>query len=449
MNQLVSAFLAKHNFPVYMNIGAVVNALLDDMNSGLGVNSKKGSGKCTLRAGEDMIRTWCMPPAKQPKKKSVIVIDAGGTNFRSCLVTFADDGVPSISDMQKTVMPGVAKELSKKEFFDQIAQNLEHLKDKSDRIGFCFSYAMEITKDGDGIPKSFSKEVKAPEVVGCRVGKELASALKAHGWKKIKKITLCNDTVAALLAGAAGTPEGVRYSSYIGFILGTGLNAAYIQPPVKGVKGLEKEQIVVCESGKFDKIVRSDFDIELDKKTVHPGLYLTEKCCSGAYLGHVVCEVLRSAALDGIVSAPCAKALRALTDGDDASSPKISLIDVDSFMYAPYKKETAICSVCASWASEEDYTVVYELVDAVIERCSRYAAAILGAAVIQSGKGTHPAEPACILCNGTTFFKTHHLRTYVEEFLDELLIRERGLYYEIVTKENDITLGAAVAGLTD
>ena len=35
-----------------------------------------------------MIRTFCNPPENSAKNQTVIVIDAGGTNFRTCLVTF-------------------------------------------------------------------------------------------------------------------------------------------------------------------------------------------------------------------------------------------------------------------------------------------------------------------------------------------------------------------------
>ena len=48
------------------------------------------------------------------------------------------------------------KKLTEKEFFEQIADNLEHLKNKSDRIGFCFSYPMTIKENGDGILLGFS-----------------------------------------------------------------------------------------------------------------------------------------------------------------------------------------------------------------------------------------------------------------------------------------------------
>ena len=87
MNNQVSAFLAAHNFVNHVDVLSVAQAILFDMRKGL---KKEG-------ADEDMIRTFCNPPEKSAKNQSVIVIDAGGTNFRSCLVTFDDAGLPSIS----------------------------------------------------------------------------------------------------------------------------------------------------------------------------------------------------------------------------------------------------------------------------------------------------------------------------------------------------------------
>ena len=152
MNYSVSAFLARHNFVNHSDVNLIANAILDDMNKGL-------SGQ---KSDQDMILTYSLPPKSKVKNKSVIVIDAGGTNFRSCLVTFDENGNAIISDLEKTKMPAIDEELSKKEFFNQISKNLEHLKNKADSIGFCFSYPMTITQDGDGFVTGFSKEVKAP-----------------------------------------------------------------------------------------------------------------------------------------------------------------------------------------------------------------------------------------------------------------------------------------------
>lgn len=431
MNNAVSAFLSSHNFVRHVDVNTVAESILDDMNRGL-----KG-----LKSDEDMIPTWCMPPKSKVTNKSVIVIDAGGTNFRSCLVTFDVNGTPSISEMEKTKMPGVERELTKKEFFDQFAANLEHLKNKADSIGFCFSYPMQITENSDGILLGFSKEVKAPEVVGCKIGECLKEALVAHGWNEPKRVTMLNDTVAALLAGAAISKKGKEYSSYIGLILGTGMNAAYIQPEIP-TRNNFPQQIVVCESGKTRCVNRSDFDISLDKKTQKPGEFYMEKLCSGAYLGPVVYEMLQVAASENFFSDGVNKALSQLKE--------FTTIQMSEFLDAPYNTECALSKLCAdNNATAEDYDRMYQLLDAVAERSARHAAAILVAAVVQSGEGKLATKPVCILCNGSTFYKTHMINNRVHGYLDEILTKQYGLYWDIVSVDDDITLGTAIAGLIE
>ena len=427
MNKKVAAFLLKHNFPINQDINSVVDSLLFDMNEGL----------CNRPSGQDMIKTYSEPPLDSPRNKSVISIDAGGTNFRSCLVTFDQNGLPTINDMQKTKMPGVEKELSKKEFFDAFALNLEHLKDKASNIGFCFSYPMTITEDGDGCLLGFSKEVKAPEVVGCHIGKELALALKEHGWKNELKISMLNDTSAALLAGAACVPEGTKYSSYIGFILGTGMNGAYIQSPDEKYPELKK-QIIVCESGRFDKVMQADFDIAFDKKSSQPKTSLMEKLCSGAYLGPVAYEAISLACEDNLFSKKFTDALKTVDS--------LTLIEVDQFLHSPFGS-SMLSNLLKENATEEDYVIFTELLDALTDRASRMAASILSACAIQSGEGKNPCKPICMLCDGTTFYKTYKVKERIISYLEQFLVRERGIYYEVVSCDNDITLGSAIAGL--
>ncbi len=442
--QTASAFLGRHGFAASAyDVNTVIEGLLYDMQKGL----DEGTGDLTtMAAAEDMIPTWGLPPESAPKNTSVIVIDAGGTNFRSCLVTFDANGEATISELEKTSMPGIERELPKKEFFEAIAKNLDHLKNKAKRIGFCFSYAMNITPDGDGQVLHFSKEIKAKEVEGSLVGACLSDALVARGWERPEKITLLNDTTAALLAGASNATEGRAYSSYVGFILGTGMNTAYIEPgEVKKIASLRDSkgntapvpEIVVCESGRYNKIQRSDFDLAFDKTANTPGLYVMEKMCSGAYLGPVAGIILKTAAEEGLFTAPVAAAIKALD--------KVELKNLDQFLYAPKNAETLLGAVAAK-GTQEDADMMATLLDAVIERSARLSAALVAAAVIKSGKGYSAALPVGIVCDGTTFYKTHHLNSRLIGYLNEVLTAQRHIYFEILSIDNDITLGSAVAG---
>lgn len=429
IKEQVSTFLKKHNFNEELSVQHIADLIFYDMNLGLFGGSEK--------AGEDMFKAWILPPEQKPVNKNVIVIDAGGTNFRTCLVSFDEKGAFTISDFKKTKMPGIERELFKEEFFNEIADRIEYLRDRAERIGFCFSYAMSITEDADGIPNAFSKEVKAKEVLGCPVGKTLLEVLRARGWKKIEKVVLLNDTEAALLAGKACGKEGINFSSFIGFIFGTGINAAYIQPEINTEEVKIKKQIVVCESGKCDKIPLSDFDKSMDKKCVVPKQYPLEKQCSGAYLGAVALEMLLSAADDGLLSAECAQKVKDLKS--------LSLIEADDFMHAPYKEGT-VSSLCFN---DEDREKIFLLFDALIDRAAKNGAAILCACARMSGEGKDCLHPIGMLCNGTTFYKTNRLYERIFSYLEGTLTKQNGIHYEILTLDDDITLGTAVAGLVE
>ena len=421
MNANVKSFLEKHGFYQELDLNSLVKSFIADMHAGL----------LGQKADQDMIRTYIDPSTIKMQDKSVIVIDAGGTNFRSSLVTFSKTAAPTFSNFEKSKMPGTERELSKKEFFDQIASNIERFKNTCREICFCFSYAMTITEEADGILKSFSKEVKAPEVVGCHIGAELKKALIEHGWTNDPKIVLLNDTASALLAGSGSE----KYSSYIGFILGTGLNAAYVQSERSDYPGLKK-QIIVCESAKFSGFKNSDFDILVDEKSVKPGYAPYEKLCSGAYLGPVAFEVLHMGAKEGLFSAQFAEAV--------SSIKAISTIEVNEFLHK-YAESKSVAPETFAKATAEDAAVLFELFDALVDRMAKLAAVILASCIMQCGEGKDKAKPICIACNGTTFFKTYKVIDRTKDYLAKII--DGKFFYEFLPNEVDITTGTAMAGL--
>ena len=99
------SFLKRHNFD--LNLADNLNQkIVEDMKKGLNTG---GSDQAMIKAGSAAV-------GEIKEGESVIVIDAGGTNFRSSLVTKTKDGI-EISDFQKTSMPAIDRELNKKEFY--------------------------------------------------------------------------------------------------------------------------------------------------------------------------------------------------------------------------------------------------------------------------------------------------------------------------------------------
>lgn len=419
-------FLEENNFRCdESEIESYVKLLMEDMEDGL------AKGEDEQKNGQEMARTHRMPPKCNPKNESVIVIDAGGTNFRSCLVTFDENGFANIQNIVKTKMPGVEKELSKAEFFNEIANNIEYLKNSANKIAFCFSYCMRNLPNGDGELVSFAKEVKAPEVVGCQIGKSLTDILESRGWNKIEKVVLLNDTVAALNVAALFDFEN-KYSSYIGFILGTGMNVAYV----------EKEQVVVCESGKCPALPMSTIDMEFQKLTSNPDMYKLEKMCSGGYLPGLILTALKKSAEKKSIEEEYAEKFLKMEYKD------FSMKDVDDFLFDAEKKYGK-CFSCNKKSDSDGKTA--KIVDAFINRSAMYCASVVGGAIlraygltIESKPMEKNEKPVAVLCNGTTFYKAYYLRERFEKYLS-IILNKKNISFDILQIEDDITLGTAAS----
>ncbi len=396
-------------------------------------------------AGQDssleMIPTYLEAGAEVPAGKQVIVADAGGTHFRVATVHFDDNKKPIIENLKMFEMPGIDREVSKDEFFSIMAGYFEGVIHASDQVGFCFSYPVEIFPSKDGRLIRFAKEIKAPEVVGRFIGKSLNLALDTAGAKTDKHIVLLNDTVATLLAGCGY--ENRTYSSYIGFILGTGTNTCYIEENanIRKINDIDpaNSQIINIESGGFAQSQRGKIDIRFNESTINPKSNLFEKMISGAYLGPLFLEIVRQACEDGLFSSP---AVNALDQIEDLTTKEMNL-----FVQHPYGNSRL--AVAAGKGTREEVVKLYCLADRLTERAAKLTAINLSSAAIRSGQGTDPTRPICIVAEGTTFYKMKTLKSRVEYYLKEYLENKRGIYTEIISVDNATLVGAAIAALTN
>jgi hexokinase len=311
----------------------------------------------------------------------------------------------------------------------------------SERIGFCFSYPVEISPNKDGRLIRFAKEIKAPQVVGQMIGENLNLAITNIGLGAAKHVVLLNDTVATLLAGVGW--ENRDFSTYIGFILGTGTNCCYVESnaAVTKQKGLnpQQSQIINTESGGMSKAHSGRIDRMFDETTSNPTNHKFEKMISGAYLGPLFLKTIQQACHDGILSSGAAEAIGRMTD--------LSTKNVNDFMFYPCG-DNPLARVCRQ-GSAEDVTRLYVIADRLVERAAKLTAINLSAMAIKSGQGSDPARPICIVAEGTTFYQMKTLKSRVEFYLKQYLEDKRGIYTEIIAVENATLIGAAIAGLTN
>lgn len=407
------------------------SVFLDEMEKGL--NNENSS--------LHMIPTYIEVKDEVPINEKVIVLDAGGTNFRVAVLYFDNNKKPVITNFDKYSMPGSDKEIDTKTFFNSITEYLKKVINESVKIGFCFSYPAEILPNKDGKMLNLTKEVNVKNSRGELLGKNLNDTLSSSGYKK-KNIIVLNDTVTTLLAGKAAFSDKI-YDSYIGFILGTGTNSCYIEKNNNIKKITEhfnlKEQIINIESGGFNKGPCGIIDKEFDSTTIDPGIYTFEKMISGRYVGQLCYFVIKRASEDGVFSKDFIKKLGTINT--------LLTVDINNFICYPVNSNNPLGNLVN--LNNEDRITLYYLVDRLIERIAKLTVINLASAVLKSGKGKDPSKPVCITAEGTTYYKLKTLKSKVEYYIKDYLINKKNRYVEIINIENATLIGAAIAGLTN
>jgi len=421
---------------------SLVRELLIDMERGL-------EGKSSSLP---MIPSYITPSSKAQPGRTVLALDAGGTNLRASLVRFDGEGKAVAEETVKNFMPGTKGRVSETQFFDIIAEAalpLLEKKPKIEGIGFTFSYPMEMRPDADGILLSFSKEVDAPDVIGKTIGAGLREALSRKGRAYDGPVVLLNDTVATLLSGIASIPAdgwgesaknpyGFSGGPVIGCILGTGFNTAYPETRIPKI-GFESEtapQIVVCETGAFSFHFRGRLDKEFDATTKNPGAYNLEKSLSGAYLGPLTLHILKQAVRDNVI--------RFKKSGELLAMPQLETRILNEFSRAPRAAEGPLGSLFGPDEGDALAAVQY-LVSIVTERGALFAAAVLAATVEKMRACREPYSPVRIAIEGTTYMIYRGMRRALEARLHTMLISGKPRPYIIAPVEQGSLFGAAVA----
>jgi hexokinase len=426
----IAEFFAQNAFSPDIDTDALLAEFDRQMDAGL------AGGKSSLA----MIPAYVDADRAVKTDTPINVLDAGGTNLRVATVRFDKAGKAKIEGLRKCAMPGTdGTSLSAEAFFDRIAEVLEPVAGNAKDVGFCFSYPTEITPALDGRLMRWTKQVDAPGVVGKMIGSGVAAAVKRRLGRK-PAVRVLNDTVATLLAGkSVGISR--RYASYVGFILGTGTNIAYIERNARigKVKRLDRDRAMVIniESGNFDGGPASAFDVAVDAATSDPGIGRFEKMISGRYMGDLGLVVLKRAAAAGLFSKRAAAGIAALA--------ALTTKDFDDFVANPFTQGGAFDAVRFT---DNDRRALLAICEPVFARAARLAAANIAAAVIRCGEGRDPLHPVCVTIDGSTYYRTRtgFFKSRVEQGLRDIL-GARGIHFETTFVEDAPVVGAAVAGL--
>lgn len=421
-------FLKAHKLQASeLDLKTITDDFISEMKKGL-----EGKGGSLL-----MLPTYIGAEGTIKPNQPVVAIDAGGTNFRAVKMYFDNNLKLVTENLQQRKMPAVDEELSNKEFFATLAAYLTEYKNVSDKIGFCFSYAVEIFPNKDGKLLEWSKEVKAPEVLGQMVGKNLLEAMDTPN----KQIVLMNDTVSTLLAGQAAT-AGRDFDTYIGYILGTGTNACYIEKNSNITKtanlDLNGSQIINIESGNFNLMPRTDIDIAFDNTTKLPGRYTFEKMISGGYFGGLCTTALRIAASEDVFSAETIVKMKEMGE--------LTSEEVNKFVCGIDLPANTLSAVLVT---KEDKEAAAEIINALITRAAKLVAANLAAVILKTGKAKTADKPVLMTIEGTTFYKLHNFEIMFEAFLQGFLSGENRRFYEIVEVPNSSLIGAGIAAIVN
>jgi hexokinase len=400
-------------------------------------------GLCGADASLRMLPTYLDPGAIADAAPAgrVVAIDAGGTNLRVALADIGEGGAFDILHHETHPIPGFKQEVDAREFFDRIAALLAPVVAKSDRIGFCFSNPAVMLPDGDARILTFTKEVKVSGAGGIVIGAALREALRSRGLPSEKRVAVLNDTVAAQLGALAGADDREKYGAFVGFILGTGVNACYAESNENIHKdALLREKpgatIINTEAGGYDGFPETEADRRIIGATADPERHRFEKMSSGAYQCDNLLEWIRFAANRGVFSEAFALRLRGLK--------QIPVGEADGFCAAP-RNGGVLAKLCPNAA---DMAKLRRLIEAFFDRIAFMLAVMLTAILARARDAARDDTlPVCISAEGGAFRNEKLLRERLDLHMTGCARAQFGLSYRFTHVEHATIRGAALAAL--
>ncbi len=343
----------------------------------------------------------------------VVAIDAGGTHLRIADIEITETGYPRLLSQDKYLIQDISREHTAEGFFRELAKAVKPHMKFSKKIGVSFAFPGFITEDKDMIIDSMSKEVVINDIEGKSIRRGLISALADIGATGVC-VNAINDTVASLL-GASGINGLREYGACVGLILGTGMNTCLKLRSLNN--GVEKCDVYNSESGMY-AICGGEVDKYIDEHSLVPGDHKFEKMVSGKYLSEIV---------ELCVSRACEKGILPI-------EKKEKYLGLDG---------TRLSTLLASQTQDAQELVVKELAQKIVLRAAKLICANIAAWVLLYGK----KAPALIVTEGSTVNKLFGFKESLDNELKKVLLYENKINYDIISVDDAVVKGAAVACL--
>jgi hexokinase len=282
------------------------------------------------------------------------------------------------------------------------------------RLGFTFSFPVQQVGINKGKLIRWTKGFNIQDVVGqdvCALLQQELDRLRLP----VRVAALVNDTVGTLMSRAYTSPG--KSKTLLGAIFGTGTNGAYVEKLHKITKPMEGEydqstgeMVVNTEWGSFDNemsvIPTTDYDRQLDRDSVNPGIQMFEKHVSGMFLGEILRIVLLS-----LMKSPSISLFRDINSSENDIRSTTTVGD-DSPLYTQWAVDSSILSIAeadnsvglrvlrqemdkqlgVSAASHEDAEAVKIIARAIGTRAARLAGVAIAAVVLQTERLTAPTD---------------------------------------------------------
>jgi hexokinase len=364
-----------------------------------------------------------------------MAVDLGGTNFRVCSIQLHGNTTFSLTQSKVAIPRELMVAKTAKELFSFLAKQIEiflkthhedhyvgHVKRRDTggqtkeeevfNLGFTFSFPVNQIGINKGLLMRWTKGFDIADAVGKDVCALLQTEIDALHLP-VRVAALVNDTVGTLMARSYTSPG--KTGTLLGAIFGTGTNGAYVEKLDKVTKLTQKkdsgaydkstgEMIVNTEWGSFDNSLRTlpntPYDIELDEKSVNPGIQMFEKRISGMFLG----EILRLAIV-GLLKDPTFPFFRDENSSQNDVHSTTQIHDT-SPIWKQWGIDTSFLSICAgdnspghrmirqtldkdygiSAVSAEDAEAVRVIAAAVGRRAARLSAVAIAAIVLETGR---------------------------------------------------------------